>query len=139
MSIRSAVIALLCLGLGSIASARADGLAIKGQVKGTDGRPLAGAEVRAQRVDTKGPVLVTKTDAKGEYTFRKLDLAQYALTSVINNKTQQVASIKSRPTAWVRVDFDWSTGTKVAKKKRLLWIAGHTTTHTGCGKRDEVD
>src|SRR5437763_12949691 len=85
MSTRYAVIAVLCLGLGAIASARAEGLAMKGQVKGTDGRPLDGAEVRAQRVDTKGSVLVTKTDGKGEYSFRKLDLAQYALPSVINN------------------------------------------------------
>ena len=139
MSTRYAVIAVLCLGLGSIASARAEGLAIKGQVKGTDGRPLAGAEVRAQRVDTKGSVLVTKTDGKGEYTFRKLDLAQYALTSVINNKAQQVASIKTRPTAWVRVDFDLSAAAKVAKKKRMVWVAGDTSTHIGSGHWEEVD
>src|ERR1700758_2844355 len=105
MFTRSNVIALLCLGLGSIVSARADGLAIKGQVKGTDGKPLAGAEVRAQRVDGKGPVLSTTTDAKGEYSLRKLDFAIYAITSVINKKPVQVASIKTREGAWVRVDF----------------------------------
>jgi hypothetical protein len=121
MFTRSTVFALLCLGIGSIASARAEGLAIKGQVKGTDGKPLAGAEVRAQRVDGKGPILSTATDAKGEYTLRKLDLAAYAITSVINKKPVQVASIKTRQTAWVRVDFDLSATAKQPKRKRQVW------------------
>jgi hypothetical protein len=139
MFTRSTVIALLCLGIGSIASARADGLAIKGQVKGTDGKPLAGAEVRAQRVDGKGPVLSTTTDAKGEYALRKLDLAAYAITSVINKKPVQVASIKTRQGAWVRVDFDLSATAKAPKRKRQIWVAGDTGTHIGSGHWEEVD
>ena len=139
MFTRSTVIALLCLGLGSIASARAEGLAIKGQVKGTDGKPLAGAEVRAQRTDSKGPVLVAKTDSKGEYTFRKLDAATYALTTVMNKKAVQVASIQTRTTAWVRVDFDLSATAKAPKRKRLVWVAGETGTHIGGGHWEEVE
>src|SRR5207237_1942898 len=131
MSTRCAVIALLCLGLDSIASARAEGLAIKGQVKGTDGKPLAGAEVRAKRLDGKGSSVVATTDAKGEYSFRTLDLAAYQVTAVVNKVPKSVASIKTRPTAWVRVDFDLSAAAKVAKKKRLVWVAGDTSTHIG--------
>ena len=141
MFTRSNVIALLCLGLGSIVSARAEGLAIKGQVKGTDGKPLAGAEVRAQRVDGKGPVLSTITDSKGEYTLRKLDVATYALTSVVNNKPKQVASIKTRTGALVRVDFDLSAtaAAKAPTRKRQVWVAGETGTHIGGGHWEEVD
>ena len=140
MFTRSTVLALLCLGLGSIASARAEGLAIKGQVKGTDGKPLAGAEVRAQRVDGKGPVLSATTDSKGEFTFRKLDRSAYALTSVINKKAVQVASIRTRPDAWVRVDFDLSTtAAKGPTRKRQVWVAGETGTHIGSGHWEEVD
>jgi hypothetical protein len=139
MFTRSTVIALLCLGIGSIASARADGLAIKGQVKGTDGKPLAGAEVRAQRVDGKGPVLSTTTDSKGEFALRNLDLAQYAITSVVNKKPVQVASIKTRQGAWVRVDFDLTATAKKPTKKRMVWVAGDTGTHIGSGHWEEVE
>lgn len=139
MSTRSTVIALLCLGLGSIASVRAEGLAIKGQVKGTDGKPLAGAEIRAQRADGKGPVLTTTTDSKGEYTLRKLDLAPYALTTVINKVPKQVVSIKTRSTAWVRADFDLAATAKVPKRTRMVWVAGETGTHIGSGHWETVE
>ena len=139
MSIRSTVIALLGLGLVSVATARADGLAIKGQVKGTDGKPLAGAEVRAQRVDRKGPVLSTTTDSKGEFALRQLDLAAYAVTSVVNKKPVQVASIRTRSTAWVRVDFDLAATAKAPTRKRMVWVAGETGTHIGSGHWEEVD
>ena len=141
MFIRSMVIALLCLGLGSIASARAEGLGIKGQVKGTDGKPLAGAEVRAQRADGKGSVLSTKTDSKGEYSFRSLDVAPYAITTVINKKPVQVASIRTRQGAWVRADFDLgATASKGApKRKRMVWVAGETGTHIGSGHWETIE
>jgi Carboxypeptidase regulatory-like domain len=145
MFTRSMVIGLLCLGLGSIASARADGLAIKGQVKGTDGKPLAGAQVRVQRADGKGQVLTTATDSKGEYAIRNLDLAPYAITTVINKKPVQVASIRTRQNAWVRADFDLSatasasSGKAAPKRKRMVWVAGETGTHIGAGHWETVE
>src|SRR4051794_2973123 len=143
MFTRSMVIGLLCLGLGSIASARADGLAIKGQVKGADGKSLAGAQVRVQRADGKGPVLTTATDSKGEYAIRNLDLAPYAITTVINKKPVQVASIRTRQNAWVRADFDLSAsamaGKAAPKRKRMVWVAGETGTHIGAGHWETIE
>src|SRR5437868_1460948 len=87
MFTRLAGFVLVLLALAFTTSlARAEGLAIKGQVKGTDGKPLAGAEIRAQRADGKGPILTTITDSKGEYALRKLELAPYAITTVIDKK-----------------------------------------------------
>src|SRR6266576_6481445 len=139
MSTRSTVIALLGLGLVSIASARAEGLAIKGQVKGADGKPLAGAEVQAQRLDGKGAAVVTTTNGKGEYSFRNLELAAYKVVTVINKVPKQVASIRTRTTAWVRVDFDLAATAKVATKKRMIWVAGETGTHIGSGHWESIE
>jgi hypothetical protein len=136
---RSTVVALLLLGLSFVASVRADGLAIKGVVKGSDGKPLAGAEVRAQRLDGKGSAAIATTDRKGEYSFRGLELAAYKVTSVVNKVPKQVASIKTRQNAWVRVDFDLSATAKVAKKKRMVWVSGETGSHIGGGHWESVD
>ena len=136
---RSTVAALLLLGLSFVASVQAEGLAIKGSVKGSDGKPLAGAEVRAQRLDGKGSAAVATTDRKGEYSFRGLDFAAYKVTSVVNKVPKQVASIKTRQNAWVRVDFDLSATAKVAKKKRMVWVSGETGSHIGGGHWESVD
>ena len=104
MATRSTVIALICLGLASFSSARAEGLAIKGSVKGSDGKSLVGAEVRAERIDgKKGVAAVATTDAKGEYAFHGLALAPYKVTVVVNKVPKSVASIKTRASAWVQL------------------------------------
>ena len=141
MSIRSTIITALLLGLAAISNARAEGPGIRGSVMGTDGKPLAGAEVRAQRVDQKGKVLSTTTNAKGEYSLTNLDATAYAVTSVVNKKPVQVASIKTRNSGWVRVDFDLRTtaGPKKASRKRMVWVAGETGTHIGSGHWETVD
>ena len=142
MSIRSLGFALILLALGFITQAAfADAPGIRGTVKGADGKPLAGAEVRAQRVDQKGKVLSTTTNAKGEYSLTNLDATSYAVTSVINKKPQQVASIKTRATGWVRVDFDLraNAGSKKATRKRMVWVAGETGTHIGGGHWETVE
>jgi hypothetical protein len=142
MSIRHPFIALVLLSLiliGGRAYA-GDGLAIRGLVKGTDGKALAGAEVRAQRLDGKGPVAVATTNAKGEYVFRGLTLAAYKVTAVINKVPKSVASINTRATAGVRVDFD--LGAKASKgsgHKRMVWVAGDTGSHIGGGHWETID
>ena len=78
-----------------------DAPAIRGVVKGTDGKPLAGAEVRAERLGTKGPATVATTNAKGEYTFKGLSLAPYKVTAVVNKVPKSVGSIKTRNSGWV--------------------------------------
>ena len=133
MSTRSTVIALMLLGLSSIASARAEGLAIRGYVKGPDGKLLAGAEVRAERIDAKAPAIVGHTNAKGEYSFTKLANGAYKITAIVNRVPKSEASIRTSPKGWARVDFDLSSKAKVARHKRMVWVAGETGTHIGSG------
>ena len=82
---------------------------------------------------------MTTTNGKGEYSFHNLDLAAYKVVTVINKVPKQVASIRTRTTAWVRVDFDLAATAKVATKKRMIWVAGETGTHIGSGHWEEVD
>lgn len=145
MSIRFAVTALVLVGLSIAAgNVRAAGLGIKGTVLGPDGKPLAGAEVRAQRTDGKSSVIVAKTDAKGQYSLSGLELAIYRVTTVVNKVPKSVASIHTRNAAWVRVDFNLAqvadkSGRPAKKSKRYVWVAGETGTHIGSGHWEAVD
>src|SRR4051794_24129121 len=138
---RSTIVAILSLGLASIASAHAEGLAIRGTVKGTDGRVSAGTEVRAERFDQKGPVVTTKTDSKGEYNFKGLELGAYKVTAIINKTPKSVASVRTRATAPVRVDFDLkaAAGNKPGTRKRQVWVSGETGSHIGGGHWETVE
>jgi len=139
MSTRSTLIALLSLSLAVVGqSARAEGNAIQGIVKGTDGKALAGAEVRAERLDAKGPVVVATTNAKGEYNFKGLTPGKYKVVSVLNKRPVSQAAIATRTNGAVRVDFDL-TAKKTAGKKRMVWVAGETGTHIGGGHWEAVD
>jgi hypothetical protein len=87
-------------------SARADNSSIQGTVIGTDGKRLAGAEVRAERLDAKGAVVLTKTDAKGQFAFKVVPAGAYAVTAIVNNVPKSRANVKTRSGGLARVDFD---------------------------------
>lgn len=125
--------------LGSVAIARGDGLAIKGTVKGTDGKALSGAEVRAQRIDAKGSVMTATTNAKGEYSFPGLAQGAYKITAVVNKVAKSEASIRTSQKGWSRVDFDLSSKNKVVTKKRMVWVPGETGTHIGGGHWESIE
>jgi hypothetical protein len=144
MSNRSTVIGLVSLGLIFMAGiSRADGLAIRGTVIGTDGKPLSGAEVRAEGTDRKASVVVTKTDAKGHYNFKGLTLGTYRVTAFVNKVPRSVASINTRNNGWVEANFNLSlTATQSGQakpKKRYVWVSGETGTHIGGGHWEAVD
>ena len=136
---RLTLVALVSLGLAAFGqSVHAEGNAIKGFVKGPDGKVLAGAEVRAERIDAKGPAVVTTTNNKGEYNFKGLNPGAYKVVAVINKVPKSQTSIRTRTTESVRVDFDL-TAKKPAGKKRMVWVAGETGTHIGGGHWEAVD
>jgi Carboxypeptidase regulatory-like domain len=145
MSTRSTIVALVLLGLSFAGlTARADGLAIRGTVIGTDGKPLSGAEVRAERTDGKAAVVVTKTDAKGQYSFKGLALATYRVTTLVNKVPKSVASVNTQTGGWARVDFNLSltatkSGQPAKSKKRYVWVSGETGSHIGGGHWEAVD
>jgi hypothetical protein len=109
----SVALLLLC------SSAWADNKSIQGTVTGSDGKPVVDAEVRAERTDAKAAASLTKTDTKGQYTFRGLPAGAYAITAIVKSGAKSRADVRTRNTGWLKVDFNVRTsanGKEVAKK-----------------------
>lgn len=141
MHTRARIIGLALVALmGMTVAAWAEGNAIKGTVKDADGKVVAGADIRIERIDGKAPVAVTKTDAKGQYGFKGLAVGKYKLTALVNNVPKSAASILTRNDGWVRVDFDLKTAAAGKKgKKHYVWVKGNEPgSHIG-GRWVEVE
>src|SRR6516162_9448197 len=96
-------------------SAWADNKSIEGTVTGTDGKPLSGADVRAERLDAKASPATTKTDAKGHYLFSGLPAGAYTITAFIKGAPQSRASVRTRSNGSAKVDFDLRAQAKGGK------------------------
>ncbi len=59
--------------------------AINGDVKGVDGKPVVGAQIKIERKDQKGSYKV-KTDKKGHYYYGGLGLGVYDVTVEVDGK-----------------------------------------------------
>jgi hypothetical protein len=83
----------------------AEGNSIRGVVSDAKGKPVAGAEVRAEPADAKGPAAVAVTDAKGQYALNHLPVGTYKVIASVNKTPRSAASIQTSPAGWVKVDF----------------------------------
>src|SRR5256885_17183948 len=61
---------------------------IEGQVRGVDGRPLQGAQVRIERQDKTGAPVTTLTNANGSYPSRALPVGISKISVVENGKAK---------------------------------------------------
>ena len=99
--------------LGVTSLAQADSKSIQGIVLGANGKPLAGAEVRANRLNESGkafPGKPEKTSPNGQYVFSNLPVGVYQVLVTINGVPKSQAKIKTRIDGYVRVDFDLRPG-----------------------------
>jgi hypothetical protein len=141
MPARSGIVAaVLAAFVVACSSVRADTKAIQGTVIGTDGKPLAGANVRADRLDQKGqPPAVTKTDTQGHYVFKALPVGAYAIIAAIKGVPKSRAMVKTRADGWAKVDFDLRIKSNDPSiKKKYVWVNGEPGSHIG-GHWVEVD
>jgi|ERR1700731_484766 len=128
---------LACVAIAS--SAWAENKSIQGTVIGNDGNPLAGADVRAERLDAKMTPALTKTDAKGQYIFKGLPVGAYAITTIVKSVPKSRASVRTRSDGWAKVDFDLRiTPDSKSIKKHWVWVKGEPGSHIG-GHWVEVD
>ena len=136
MSARSGIIAAVWFAfvLGTVS---ADNKSIQGTVTGSDGKPFANGEIRAQRLDAKAEPATTKTDAHGHYAFRALPPGAYAITAYMDGAPKSRASVKTRADGWAQVDFDLRLKTADMKKK-YVWVKGEPGSHIG-GRSVPVD
>ena len=69
---------------------------IQGDVKGLDGKPVQGAQVKLDRTDIKQSFNV-KTDKNGHFLYANLPTGTYTITVLVNGKeVSQVSGMRSR-------------------------------------------
>ena len=113
-------------------STSADSKSIQGTVIGGDGKPLAGADVRAERLDAKAEPALTKTDVRGQYQFKGLPVGAYAITAIVKSVPKSRASVRTRSDGWAKVDFDLRIKPGDASIKRhWVWVKGEPGSHIG--------
>jgi Carboxypeptidase regulatory-like domain len=86
-------------------SAPAEIAGIQGAVRGMDGRPLQGAEVRIERKDKNGAPVTIQTNAKGSYASSTLPPGTYKVSVVENGTVKSNVTIKTAGST-ARVDFN---------------------------------
>ncbi len=131
------------LFLASISLVRAG--TIQGQIKGPDGKPARGAEVRIEQADSKTALKSVKTDQQGRYVFQNLANAKYKVTAWVNNVPTTAKNVTARSNGATRVDFDIKPTAAAAAKattgkngKHFVWVPASTGSHMG-GRWVEVD
>jgi hypothetical protein len=109
---------------------------VEGKVRGIDGHPMQGAQIRLERQDQKSAFISTTTDAKGHYTTDKLPAGVYRITVVgADRAVKSSTNIKTAGSS-ARVDFDLKPTAK--KTEHYVWMPPEVGTHTG-GRWVQVD
>jgi protocatechuate 3,4-dioxygenase beta subunit len=136
MSPRSRIAALFsgaALLLATASTWAGDNKSIQGTLVGEDGKSVRGAEIRAQRVDGKAKVAVTKTDSAGHYVFEALPAGAYAITAYVDGFPKSRATVRTRTKGWAKVDFDLrlneSDSTEVDRMQRDIRTSSGTISH----------
>ena len=100
-------------------SAPAEIAGIQGEVRGTDGRPLQGAEVRIERKDKNGAPVTIQTNTKGNYASSTLPPGTYKVSVVENGTVKSNVTIKTAGST-ARVDFNLKASAGKAVKHYVL-------------------
>jgi Carboxypeptidase regulatory-like domain len=87
-------------------------------VKGLDGKPVNGAEVRIETA--KAGALSVKTDQKGRYVFKNLPVGLYKVTVLVNKVPTSPANVRALSEGPVRVEFNLKA-IAAGKKKPKQW------------------
>ena len=97
---------------------------LQGNILGTDGRPLQGAEVRLEGKDKPSSSITTMTGRNGRYLFAGLPAGVYRLSVLEGGAVKFSVNIKMRGEK-ARIDFDLSpSATK--KIRNYVWVVGRT-------------
>jgi hypothetical protein len=97
---------------------------LEGNVLGTDGRTLHGAQVRIEGKDKPSGPITAVTGSSGQYSFAGLSAGVYRLSLVAGGEVKFSVNIKMRGEK-ARIDFDLSpsAGKKI---RNYVWVVGRT-------------
>lgn len=136
----------LCLGslfLASLAFAQIP--TIEGTVRGANGKPLKGLDVRLEAKGSKAAPATVKTDSAGNFRFANVARGTYKVTVLAGNAVQGfIDNVQGGSANAKRVDFDLKPNAAAAggpptkKAKHLVWVPESTGSHIG-GHWVEVD
>ena len=104
-------------------------------VKGLDGKPVNGAEVRIETA--KAGALNVKTDQKGRYVFKNLPVGLYKVTALVNKVPTAPANVRALSEGPVRVEFNLKAIAAGKKPRQWAWIVEQGS-HIG-GRWVELD
>ena len=99
---------------------------IEGNVVGTDGRPLKGAEIRFDQKGKQIPAIATHTDVNGHYTAA-LPIGFYKMSVIERGAVKSTLTVKATG-ANSRIDFDLRSSAE-KQIKHYVWVGGETGTH----------
>jgi Carboxypeptidase regulatory-like domain len=118
-------IALVLTGAFILApTALAQVASLQGNVIGTDGRPLQGAEVRVEAKEKPGVPITTITGSSGRYLFAELPAGVYRLSVLEGRAVKFSVNIKMRgEKARIDLDLSPSAGKKI---RNYVWVVGRT-------------
>jgi hypothetical protein len=127
-----------------IQPAFAAGSSIEGIIKGANGQPIAGAEIRVEARSSNWNRRV-KSDVRGHYTYDGLTPGiTYRVTLLINGSAKASINNVLAKTGLTQLNFDLTTtsvsGSRVVTKngKHYVYIPAETGSHLG-GRWVEVD
>src|SRR5207249_10944316 len=129
-----------CLTLAALATTAAtctafgQSGAVSGTVRGADGRPAQGAQIRFEGKERSN--FTTTTDAHGKYAYKGLPRGLYKISVLINGTPKSSVTIKT-VTENARVDFDLKTS-PAKRAKQYVRVPTRTGSHM-VGGRVEVD
>jgi hypothetical protein len=134
---------VVCGMMAALIPASADTNSVQGLITGEDGKPLAHAEVRANRTDAAGKQVITKTDANGRYKFASLPAGKYSITVVAERGSERPAAatatiatdgqpvrrfISALP---YQVKADHAAGARANVRSHYVWKPGEPGSHIG--------
>lgn len=106
-------------------------LVIKGKVKGDDGKPLDGGEVRVKAIGVSGRKAsekVVQTDSRGQYIVVGLLPGEYSVTAYDTfGNARSRALIKTDRKGWARVNFDLALDSIVGDGGNTITGHNHLT------------
>src|SRR5438067_13069663 len=103
--------------------------AVSGTVRGADGRPAQGAQIRFEGKERS--TFTTTTDAHGKYAYKGLPPGLYKVSVFINGTPKSTVTVKTAAEN-ARVDFDLKTS-PAKSARHYAWVPSRTGSHMGGG------
>jgi hypothetical protein len=128
MFYRALIISILLTG-AFIIPATAESSSIQGDVLGTDGRPLKGAEIRIERKDKPTAPATIITNGKGYYSSAALAAGLYRISVVVGGTVKSAVTVRTVGDN-ARIDFNMSQSAGTSTK-HYVWVPGGVGSHLG--------